>query len=122
MKPNVLANAKASVKSTNKMFDSSVSPIDLIYIAQADDNGRKMLVQGESTEPFLLERLEIYNKTMEKPYVTGRDLIDAGLIPNENFKEILSYAHKLRLADVDKESALNQTISYAAKLNKLSIK
>lgn len=122
MKPNVLANAKASVKSTNKMFDSSVSPIDLIYIAQADDNGRKTLVQGESTESFLLERLEIYNKTIEKPYVTGRDLIDAGLIPNEKFKEILSYAHKLRLADVDKESALKQTISYAAKLNKLSIK
>lgn len=117
MKPNVLANAEASVKSTNKMFDSSVSPIDLIYISQSDDKGRKTLVQSKSTEEFLLKRLDIYNKIMEKPYVTGKDLIDAGLLPNENFKEVLSYAHKLRLANIDKESALKQTISYAAKFN-----
>lgn len=118
MKPNVLANAEASVKSTNKMFDGSVSPIDLIYIAQADDKGRKTLIQVKSTEGFLLKRLDIYNKIMEKPYVTGKDLIDAGFLPNENFKEVLSYAHKLRLADIDKESALKQTISYASKFNK----
>lgn len=118
MKPNVLANAEASVKSTNKMFDSSVSPIDLIYIAQSDDKGRETLIQSKSTEEFLLKRLDIYNKTMEKPYVTGKDLIDAGFLPNENFKEVLSYAHKLRLANVDKKSALKQTVSYAAKFNK----
>ena len=44
-------------------------------------------------------------------------ILDAGLLPNENFKEVLSYAHKLRLANIDKESALKQTISYAAKFN-----
>ena len=48
--------------------------------------------------------------------VTGQDLIDAGLEPGVNFKEILTYAHKLRLAGVPKELALKQVLSYARKL------
>lgn len=115
MKPNILANSKASVKSTNRMFDKAASPIDLIYIAQADDKGRKTIVKGMSTKEFLFERLEIYNEMVARPYVTGKDLIDAGLIPDERFREILAYAHKLRLSGVEKNSALKQTISYAYK-------
>lgn len=114
MKPNVLANARSSVKATNKMFDKAVSPIDLIYIAQADDKGRKSLSKNVSTEKFLFERLNVYNAIMSRPYVTGKDLINAGLVPNERFGEILAYAHKLRLAGIEKESALKQIISYAA--------
>ena len=53
---------------------------------------------------------------MAKPYVMGRDLIAAGLEPGEDFTEILEYAHKLRLAGIEKESALKQTLSYARKL------
>ena len=53
---------------------------------------------------------------MAKPYVKGQDLIDAGLVPGPEFSELLSYAHKLRLAGVDKKSALKQTLSYASKM------
>jgi tRNA nucleotidyltransferase (CCA-adding enzyme) len=53
---------------------------------------------------------------MEKPYVMGKDLIEAGLRPDSNFSEILAYAHKLRLAGVDKESALKQTLAFARKM------
>ena len=53
---------------------------------------------------------------MARPYVMGRDLIAAGLEPGEDFTEILEYAHKLRLAGIEKESALKQTLSYARKL------
>ena len=52
---------------------------------------------------------------MAKPYVTGRDLSEAGLEPGEYFADILAYAHKLRLAGIEKESALKQTLSYARK-------
>ena len=52
---------------------------------------------------------------MSRPYVTGKDLIDAGLSPGENFKEILGYAHKLRLAGVPKDEALKQALAYARK-------
>lgn len=116
MKPNILAGAGSSVKSTNKLFDRAVSPIDLIYFAQADDNGRKTLVERTSTKEFLIERLNIYNEMMARPYVTGKDLIDAGLVPDKNFRDILEYAHKLRISGVEKKSALKQTISYASKM------
>ena len=64
---------------------------------------------------FLFDRLQVYKETMSKPYVTGKDLIDNGIEPGENFKEILDYAHKLRLAGIPKDSALKQTLSYADK-------
>ena len=53
---------------------------------------------------------------MAKPYVTGQDLINAGLKPDDNFSEILGYAHKLRLAGIDKESAMKQALAYARKV------
>ena len=67
---------------------------------------------------FLLERLKAYEETMAKPYVMGRDLIESGLEPGEDFSEILAYAHKLRLAGIEKESALKQALTYARKMRK----
>ena len=46
----------------------------------------------------------------------GKDLVQAGLAPGENFSDILAYAHKLRLSGVDKQSALKQPLSYANSL------
>ena len=45
----------------------------------------------------------------------GRDLIAAGISPSERFSEYLEYAHKLRLAGVEKENALRQTLALARK-------
>ena len=45
----------------------------------------------------------------------GRDLIAAGISPSERFSGYLEYAHKLRLAGVEKESALRQTLALAEK-------
>ncbi len=117
MRPNTLAAQISSVKATNKMFDLAMSPGDLLLFAKADHLGR--LFDGETTDynNFLQQRLEIYQKTMEQPYVMGRDLIEAGLQPNAHFTEILQYAHKLRLAGVDKATALKQTLAYARGLN-----
>ncbi len=36
MQPNILATRNARIKSTNKMFDASVDPVGLIYLATAD--------------------------------------------------------------------------------------
>ena len=55
---------------------------------------------------------------MVKPYVMGRNLIEAGLEPGEDFSDILAYAHKLRLAGIEKKSALKQTLTYARKMRK----
>lgn len=115
MKPNKVAAVKSAVKKTNKMFDDSIAPLDLVYIGAADDEGKGDTGESVSNTPFLLERLAIYNETMEKPYVMGKDLIEVGLRPDSNFSEILAYAHKLRLAGVDKDSALKQTLAFARK-------
>lgn len=115
MKPNVAARQNSSVKSTNKMFDASPDPEGLIAIALADDRGRIAGVPKPSTEDFLSERLKIFRETMARPFVTGKDLIAAGITPGTHFSEILDYAHKLRLAGVEKENALKQTVAFAKK-------
>ena len=115
MKPNVLASAKSSVKSTNKMLDSAIDPAGLICLAIADGLGKISPLEYVSHNDFFKERYGIYMEYMSRPYVTGADLIEAGLKPGKDFSEYLAYAHKLRLAGVEKESALRQTLSYARK-------
>ena len=113
MKPNVVAFQKSSVKATNKMFDKSVDPEGLIYLSASDGQGKISSCNQVSNLEFLLERLEIFKEYMSRPYVMGRDLIAAGLKPGESFSEYLAYAHKLRLAGVEKENALKQTLAFA---------
>ena len=116
MKPNTVAGANSAIKVTNRMFDSSVDPDGLVAIALADDRGR---ITGQETgghEAFLRQRLEVYRDYMARPYVMGRDLIEAGFQPGKDFTQILAYAHKLRLAGIPKENALKQTIMYAKQL------
>lgn len=116
MKPNTVAHANSAPKVTTKLFDQSVDPEGLICLALADDRGRISTRPAESTENFLYQRLAMFRELMKKPYVMGRDLIEAGLKPGAEFTQILAYAHKLRLAGVDKESALKQTLGYAKTL------
>ena len=115
MKPNTLAATGASIKSTNKMFDKSVDPPALLCLAIADGLGKTAPREYISYDEFFRERLKIYREYMSRPYVTGQDLIDAGIKPSKSFSDYLDYAHKLRLAGIEKESALRQTIAYARK-------
>ena len=116
MKPNVAAYSKPSLKSTNRMFDQAAAPEDLIWFAMSDRPVFSGSEEFSGDTGFLLERLRAYEETMAKPYVTGQDLINAGLKPDDNFSEILGYAHKLRLAGIDKESAMKQALAYARKV------
>ena len=118
MKPNTLAATGASIKSTNKMFDSSVDPAALLCLAVADGLGKIAPREYISYDDFFIERLAIYREYMSRPYVMGQDLIDAGLKPSKDFSDYLDYAHKLRLAGIEKESALRQTLAYARKRGK----
>ena len=116
MKPNTVAHTNSAPKVTTKLFDQSVDPEGLICLALADDRGRISTRPAGSTEAFLYERLAVYRELMERPYVMGRDLIEAGLKPGAEFTQILEYAHKLRLAGIDKESALKQTLGFSRNL------
>ena len=89
------------------------SPYELILFSTIDMFSERYEGERKDNMAFLLDRLEIYKEYMSRPYVTGQDLIDAGLTPGEDFKEILAYAHKLRLAGIPKDEALKQVLSYA---------
>ena len=115
MLPNMLAADKSSIKSTNKLFDRAVDPEGLIYLAIADDMGRKAAGGYISHEDFFMKRLAIYKEYMSRPYVRGQDLIDAGVSPSVRFTDYLSYAHKLRLAGVSKDNALRQVLAEVRK-------
>lgn len=117
MKPNTVAHANSAPKVTTRMFDQSADPEGLICLALADDRGRIVAQPAESTEAFLYERLAVFRELMAKPYVMGRDLIDAGLKPGAEFTKILEHAHKLRIAGVDKETALKQVLGFARSLD-----
>lgn len=116
MKPNTVAGARSAKKVTNRMFDRSADPEGLICMALADDRGRITQVPSLDHEDFLYARLEAYREQMTMPCVKEKDLIEAGLMPGAELPEILEYAHKLRLAGVEKDSALKQTLAYARKL------
>ncbi len=111
MEPNKKANNNSSIKSTNKMFYNCISPKDLIYFSICDSGKTDNL-------NFLNERYKIYEEIINKPYITGNDLIKAGIKPNEDFHKLLEYATKLRLANVDKDSALKQTLAYYKDIKK----
>lgn len=116
MKPNRIAYHRSAAKTCNRMFDEAASPRDLVYFAMSD----KPVFAGNEPfsgdSAFLFERLEAFEETMAKPYVSGKDLVDAGFEPGPVFSELLAYAHKLRLAGIEKETALKQVLGQARKL------
>lgn len=115
MKPLMMANDRSSLKATNKMFDQAADPEALICLSLADGLGKRPSGEDASGEAFLLERLAVFREYMNRPRVTGRDLIDAGISPSEHFSEYMAFAHKLHLAGVSKENALPQVLALVRK-------
>ena len=113
MRPNVAAFSKPSIKSTNRLFYEAAAPADLVYFAMCD----KPVLSGEEKftgdSDFLWERLSVYENTMAKPHITGKDLINTGISPGEELGQLLDYALKLRLAGIDKDSAMKQVMGMA---------
>lgn len=110
MRPHMLF--KSRIKATNKLFDESLCPEDLLLVAKADRMGRTEIdMEVEiNKETYLKERLSIFNDMMSQPQVTGQDLIKAGITPGPIFKEMLDKAHNLSLGGVSKENALKQVL------------
>ena len=115
MKPNILAGERAGRKATSKMFDQSVCPEDLLLLAKADHFGKGSAEDYSPTEAFLRERLSYFRELMARPFVQGKDLVEAGMKPGADFSEALAYSHKMRLAGVQKKEALAQTLAFIRK-------
>lgn len=120
MEPNIMANARSKIKKTNRLFDSSAEPYDLILLSICDGHGK--IPQNIGSEEFLMQRYQAFLEIMSRPFVTERDLTDSGIVQGENLQKILEYSHKLRLAGVEKDNALRQSIAYAGSVLKIKVK
>ncbi|MBQ8569131.1 MAG: hypothetical protein IJ446_07935, partial [Oscillospiraceae bacterium] len=111
MQPITAAKTGSARKKTNKMYDMSAEPFALIQLSVCDGLGK--LPQVTDTEDFLLDRLEYFYNTMKQPYVTDDDIIGMGISCSDiRFDDVKAYAHKLRLAGTNKESALKHVSAY----------
>lgn len=111
MRPNMMADNRSHKKKTRALFDLSVCPNDLILIARADATGKLDEPYDEGKEVFLRERLEDYNKVIQRPMVGGKDLVEAGLKPGEVFSRIVARARQLHFSGLEKEKALKQVLA-----------
>lgn len=106
---NMRNNIHKSYSNSNELYKIfyEVKDInDFIYL-------RKVLYKDEA----LFEEYNNYKTLMSKPYVSGRDLIEAGYEPGEYFNEALKYATSLRLLGVEKQEALRVVIEYIKKIS-----
>lgn len=113
MRPHQLGRERASETATNRMFDASVAPKDLLLLSFSDRMGRAEAQRDTGEEEFLRTRLAVYGEIREKPCVMGADLVKAGLKPGPAFSDVLAFAHDLHLSGVDKEKAFPQVMAYA---------
>ena len=126
MEPNQKASSGAHDKAFMKTFDRSVNPRDLILLAKADYLGRireemdreVLVLEYAEIESKLNEMLHEYEDRMSRPYLMGKDLVEAGIAPGPVFTYALKYAHKLRLAGVSKEEQLTQTLGMVRRQNR----
>lgn len=118
MRPNAMAMSQSKKKKTRLLFDECVCPEDLILLSRADASGKLGAPYDERFERFLLERLQDWREAAAQPMVTGRDLISAGLVPDERFSAMLQRARALRFAGLSKDSALRQVLAEFSALKK----
>lgn len=87
---------------SNKLFDSIKCRKELVYLTIVD---RPNNIDTNELI-FLIKRLAYYETVIFSPLITGQDLIDMGLVPNENFSSYLKYARQLSLKGFSKNEAL----------------
>ena len=110
MRPNMLVQQHASDKAFRRLFDLSEEPEDLLLLSKADYLAS---LGGESyceTEKVLREKLEDFHRLMAMPWITAGDLMEGGMRPGPALGEALAFSRKLRLAGVNRQEALTQTL------------
>ena len=104
-------------KYINKQFKNNLSfykvvgqlkdPVDFVYLRTS--------INKKDEELF--DKLITYGKLIEKPCVTGKDLIASGMEAGPKFNEALKYANDLRLLGIEKEEALKIVLEFMKKDN-----
>ena len=114
MKPNALVGADASVKASNRMFDRSVEPEDLILLARRTAGAPGAAGPGGYGAVAAAAAGPVSGDHGPAPGHRGgadRRRIDAG----QPVPGAAGLCHKLHLAGIPHDSALKQTLAYARK-------
>ena len=104
-KPYTAFAGKARVSRTNYMFDDIKHGEDMIYLTLSDKHNMPDDKLAEY-EAWISDRLHIYEETVSKPQVGGKDLIEMGLKPGKEFSGLISEAHKLHLGGQSKDNVM----------------
>lgn len=116
MKPHQAFDHNSRIKKTNQMYFEAPDPYDLLLLAVSDSAGRIPHPDVSQERQFLYDRLMTFQQAMKLPYVSENDLQIMGILPDtKRFEDAAAYAHKLRMAMVDKTSALKQVGQYIRK-------
>ena len=94
---------KATFYEINEMLSKSPCKKDFALLKCCDSENR---VSFKDNLNYLEGKIAIFDKLMKKPYVTGDDLIAAGLQPSKNFSSLLKSAHYFRMGGYSKEQTL----------------
>lgn len=100
--PLQCVNNNWEISLSNKMFDNIYDKKGIVLLSKAIDD------LSPKQEEFLNKRLDIYTQTINKPFVSGQDLINEGFLPGKDFSRLLSIARDMHLCGFTKEDVLAQ--------------
>ena len=113
MRPGALTAQQAGRKSFMRLFDAALCPEDLILLFTADRLGSGADPKNLQAEQKLYSELAIYRERMAEPWITAKDLKEAGIPAGPLYSEALRYAKKLHLAGVNLPEAKAQVLAFA---------
>ncbi len=95
------------------LIDASACPEDLFLLARA--RAAEASADWPETEDRLRALYALYRERMDRPFLTGRDLVEAGVRPGPRMGEALAHAHALRLAGQDRARQLKAALEWLEK-------
>ena len=113
MRPGALTSQNAGRKSFMRLFDAATCPEDLILLFTADRLGSGADPENRLAEEKLYAELAVYRRLMAEPWITAKDLKEAGIPAGPLYTEALAYAKKLHLAGVNLPEAKAQVLAFA---------
>lgn len=93
------------------MYDDARSPDLLQLLTQAYAKAYACSSADDPIQLLIAKRLSEYKELMQEPQVLGKDLVEAGIEPGPQYKQILHRTHLLHLSGVSRDEALKQTLA-----------
>ena len=104
---------RARVSRTNVLFDESVNPQELAWLAVCDARGTgKPKSCADEEETFIFERLAAYQGVLAAGMPTAKMLMEMGVKPGPDMKRALACAREQRLCGATMEEALSGALRH----------